>query len=208
MLAAVQMLQRACHNADGLSAALGNTAAVAALASALGSISKRAAVLIGAAAAAGAADTAAAAAAGATDAAAAAAQDEAGSSEALLQACRSDGEAASRPLVRNTEQVVALTAQCFPAAAPALAAYACNIATIIKEASTSWQAGPQQQACSAEHCSAGSSSSSSGTVGSSSSRASGVLLAVLVARSLVVLADAMEAAAAASNCTVDELYAR
>jgi hypothetical protein len=43
---------------------------------------------------------------------------------------------------------------------------------------------------------------------SSQSRASAVLLAVLLARSAVVLADAMEAAAAAAGITPAELFAR
>jgi hypothetical protein len=206
-LAAAELLQQCLINPGFTATTLADADAAAAVASAFVSINKRAAVFIRAASAAGH-DTAL--------------QDEVAGSAGLADAASIDQEGASTPVAaaaarveaRDSEHNVRTAALCFAAAAPALAAFAFNIASRIQQAAGTWHTDSQQQANNPEHGSSSSTtnSDSSSIAGSSSfscqSKASAVLLAVLLARSLVVLADAMEAAAAAAGCTPAELYAR
>jgi hypothetical protein len=90
----------------------------------------------------------------------------------------------------------------FPAAAPALAVLAGQFAHSVQQLVMSGSSSEGQQAdgCSPEQ--------TDGDSSSSQSRASAALLAVLLARSAVLLADAMDAAAAAAGITPAQLSAR
>jgi hypothetical protein len=181
MLAAGKLLQQACST-QHLAAALPDPAAVTALASALATVMKRAAVFIKAADAAGSSNT------------------EHGAAGAAVDA-QSNAELLTMPAADR----VGMAARCFPAAAPVLVGYACSIADCLQQAVQGWVGHLQQQAANKAESTATAGCSSSS---SSQSRASAALLAVLLARSAVVLADAMEAAAAAAGSTPAELLSR
>jgi hypothetical protein len=117
------------------------------------------------------------------------------------------GAVADEPVL--TADSLQLAACCFPAVAPAILTTLGNLAGMCC-AALAWDMQQQQQqqqhVAAASGVEGGNSSSSSSRC--SQSWASAVLLAVLLARSAVVLADAMDAAAAAAGITPAQLLAR
>jgi hypothetical protein len=126
---------------------------------------------------------------------------------ACLKAAGAAQAAAGAPPAANTPE---LASYCFPAIVPILHNLTADIVDVKLP-----DDGPESSASTAAAAAAAggalhpsSNSSSSSTDELQQCRARLMLLAVLVARSLVVLADAMEAAAAAAGMTAPQLFAR